>query len=488
MPYSKSSPDLAAFLLDLFPESVNIFDNHGSLPLRLLATKVKSTSSAYGEVDEEIRQKPEKILDLYLKAKPNATADFLTALQALPDWLKDRAVVTPSVQEVLNHKIATRFPTAIILLDFVLYVTIIFYFSFCVPCSIQLRVLKTQDLDGTSNSLQLESSYIRCTEPTDTHHYIYGLAGCSFYFLLRELAQILSLMSLGLFRTWVYDLTNWLDVVTIGSGLYFAGDMYTNNSDIDRFRWMASITMLFYWVAMLSFLKSTFIEFSVFVGGLINVLNRLLAFLTNLFIILTAFSVMFFIIYFDSHMCTCEDEACGPDYDRFNHFCSYEDSILKVYTMLLGEVDEMNFLVNKKEEEFTQTLGVITFSFFMFLVVILLANVLIAIVTDSYGVIKNERAAIVFWSNRLDFIAEMDAISYGPWKSKIDNLTLSQDIIQESFGYNMWKQLTDELTMWDERDVVSIEFFTYLFIRVIIFLFIVLLWLPLGLLTAGILW
>jgi len=203
---------------------------------------------------------------------------------------------------------------------------------------------------------------------------------------------------------------------------------------------------------------------------------------------LTAFSVMFFIIYFDSHMCTCEDEACGPDYDRFNHFCSYEDSILKVYTMLLGEVDEMNFLVNKKEEEFTQTLGVITFSFFMFLVVILLANVLIAIVTDSYGVIKNERAAIVFWSNRLDFIAEMDAISYGPWKSKIDNLTLSQDIIQESFGYNMWKQLTDELTMWDERDVVSIEFFTYLFIRVIIFLFIVLLWLPLGLLTAGILW
>ena len=47
---------------------------------------------------------------------------------------------------------------------------------------------------------------------------------------------------------------------------------------------------------------------------------------------------------------------------------------------------------------------------FSFLVIILLSNVLIAIVTDSYGVIENERAAMVFWSNRLDFVAEIDQI------------------------------------------------------------------------------
>ena len=44
-------------------------------------------------------------------------------------------------------------------------------------------------------------------------------------------------------------------------------------------------------------------------------------------------------------------------------------------------------------------------------VVILLSNVLIAIVTDSYEIIQNDRAAIVFWSNRLDFVAEMDGES-----------------------------------------------------------------------------
>ena len=47
---------------------------------------------------------------------------------------------------------------------------------------------------------------------------------------------------------------------------------------------------------------------------------------------------------------------------------------------------------------------------FAFLVVIPLSNVLIAIVTDSYAVVKDERAAVVFWSNRLDFVAEIDAI------------------------------------------------------------------------------
>ena len=46
-----------------------------------------------------------------------------------------------------------------------------------------------------------------------------------------------------------------------------------------------------------------------------------------------------------------------------------------------------------------------------FFIVILLSNVLIAIVTDSYEIVQNDRAAIVFWCNRLDFVAEMDSIA-----------------------------------------------------------------------------
>ena len=66
--------------------------------------------------------------------------------------------------------------------------------------------------------------------------------------------------------------------------------------------------------------------------------------------------------------------------------------------MLLGEVDEGDFKFDD--------LATVLFILFVFLVVILLANVLIAIVTDSYGVIRNERSAIVFWSNQLDVIGK----------------------------------------------------------------------------------
>ena len=71
--------------------------------------------------------------------------------------------------------------------------------------------------------------------------------------------------------------------------------------------------------------------------------------------------------------------------------------------MLLGEVDEADFDTSR----FATFLYVV----FVFVVVILLATVLIAIVTDSYSVIRNERAAIVFWSNRLDFIVEMAEVT-----------------------------------------------------------------------------
>jgi hypothetical protein len=70
---------------------------------------------------------------------------------------------------------------------------------------------------------------------------------------------------------------------------------------------------------------------------------------------------------------------------------------------VLGEGDEKDF----QESNVSTAL----FVMFLFLCVILLANVLIAIVTDSYKKVCQEstRGHFVFWTNRLDFVAEMDA-------------------------------------------------------------------------------
>ena len=70
----------------------------------------------------------EECLQRFLKAKPNPTADFFTALQSLPESLREKAVLIRVVQELLNKKIGQRFPTAILLLD--LYLQIIGKSSF----------------------------------------------------------------------------------------------------------------------------------------------------------------------------------------------------------------------------------------------------------------------------------------------------------------------------------------------------------------------
>jgi hypothetical protein len=119
-------------------------------------------------------------------------------------------------------------------------------------------------------------------------------------------------------------------------------------------------------------------------------------------------------------------------------YCGFWFSFLSVYTMLLGEVDEKTF----QESNVATTL----FVMFMFLCVILLANVLISIVTDSYTVIQDQRTAYVFCTNRLDFVVEMVVIANGPWKRRAKQVSglgstarnSSNGGIKKTFGKDSW--------------------------------------------------
>ena len=153
--------------------------------------------------------------------------------------------------------------------------------------------------------------------------------------------------------------------------------------------------------------------------------------------------------------------------------------------MLLGEVDETVFNNN--------TVAVVLFVIFMLLVVILLANVLIAIVTDSYKIIQDQRAAIVFWTNRLDFIAQMDAIANGPWKKRlrrvfglrvVDRQSANVDV---TFGKDLWDRLMGLFDGDLDEGLLSIEFFFYTLLRLMAIV-VVPCWIVVGALAAGWLW
>jgi Ankyrin repeats (3 copies)/Ion transport protein/Ankyrin repeats (many copies) len=379
------SPNVIRFLLDQ-PDSlatINTRDHDGYLPLHLLALGLKGYRA-----DPDKRTNVSECLTMYLAAEPKPTADFLTVIQDLPDWLQDTAVVSKHVRNILNEKIVQRFPTSILMLDGIFLVVLIINFAFSTRNHINIRFDPDNYQNETGGAL------------------VMVFAGAT-YFLLRELVQFASLMSLGNLSSWWTDPTNYLDMSVIALVFYYGILMLDPGSGVSNttFRSGAAFTQGTLWVAIIVYLKSTLVDFAVFVGGVFYVVQRLVAFLIAVGVILLAFAQMFYFVYLDTALCRGHDDI-DPDFQgcRFPH-CTFEGSLLKVYTMMMGEIgDETRYSTNLTAQ--------ILFVGYAFLVVILLSNVLIAIVTDSYEIIQNDRAAIVFWSNRLDFVAEMDAITY----------------------------------------------------------------------------
>lgn len=473
----KTVPAAVRLLLSLDKNLVN--STGGSpLPLRVLAEYARSLkSNNNNEYYDERRESIYKCLEYLLNAEPKPTPDFFTALQSLPDWLSERAVVMPSVQNLLNRKISKKLPTAVLMMDFVMQVIMIVFYSLSVVESIQRRFNATGDFEETTAKLPLMDVLP-----------LYISAG---YFLLREIVQIISLVYLSAFRLWLKDPSNYLNVVYVGLFMSWAFIMKEGRGDRDVFRIGAAASVIILWVKLLAYLRNMLIDFAVFVGGVFYVVQRLAAFLIALALILIAFAQMFHTVFQRSEYCATqpydepgvtfldivEDTQCAANQSR--PYCDFWESFLRVYTMLLGEVDETQFE--------SSGVALALFIVFMFLVVILLANVLIAIVTDSYKVIQDQRAAIVFWTNRLDFVAEMDAINnlrsfFGMkehWYSSNSD---------EEFGRQTWKDLMDLYAEDAYEETFSTDALAYIAMRILVALFVIPLWILLGLLSFGWFW
>jgi ankyrin repeat protein len=498
-----ASPGVIRFLLEgEGSQTVNRRDHDGFLPLHLLAKGLEN----YRADGSMQRNNVSECLEMYLSAGPNPDPDFLTALQDLPDWLQDTAVINPHVRNILNQKIIQRFPTSILMLDGYFLIFIIVAFERASENVIHMRYAEARGDPPVPNTSEVAVGVL--------------FLGAS-YFLMRELIQIISLISLGGLRTWFADATNYLDMAVIISVYVNAVIMVTSFvSEVDqlnKFRTLCAFTKLILWVAVIYFLKSVNVQFAVFVGGVYYVVNRLIAFLLAVGIMLLAFAQMFFIIYLEEDVCIKKaDSAIEEEVCVFPH-CNFWLSLLKVYTMMMGEIgDETRYYNNL----WAQLLYVL----YAFVVVILLSNMLIAIVTDLYEVIQHDRAAIVFWSNRLDFVAEMDAIAYGtrkrirscfgeyggsgfapgapsevvelpngaPQLNGRDNPDDDDNAADTKYFREGWKQLMllFDSNLYDDIDLTpgNIEFWCYLCFQILAVIFFIPIWLLAGVITAGWLW
>ena len=347
-----ASPGVLEFLLQGDgAKNVNMRDNEGNLPLHLLNLGLRGLN-----LDEPDKlNNVQNCLKLYLAAQPTASPDFLAALQDLPDWLQDVAVVSPHVRNILNKKIVQRFPTSILMLDGIMLLIIIVCFEVATSDYIEERyggttpsVAPSMTLMPSIENSTLTPSASPSLSPTtldgegDGVGFLIMLYIGASYFLIRELIQVIALCSLGALTSWFYDTTNWLDMAVITLVFYYS--IIMSNPDPDpnaawglgqtegsdepgsAFRAGVAFTKGVLWLAVIYFLKSTQVDFAVFLGGVFYVVQRLVAFLLAVGVILLAFAQMFYIVYQQRPVCQepNDNEDC-----RFPH-CEFKYSLLKV--------------------------------------------------------------------------------------------------------------------------------------------------------------
>jgi hypothetical protein len=443
---------------------INIMDNSGRLPVHCIvmqslslrkAMKVARTPKETAQVRER-EESLKQCLNLYLDAEPDAGAIFLTTVQAMPSWLIDSAITNSYLQNVLNEMITKRFPTAILLID--LYLLILMIVVFWVASS---RCISSRDDCGYNQKNLLVILYSGAT-----------------YYLFRELSQALSMQALGLFQRWSSDTKNWLVVVTFF--LVYADTAVMQFGLLEDSMWfqtLVSLTLAMLCLCFLSFLKFILVGLAVFVHGLVFVLKKLWAFLVCLGVIIVAFSLMFVNLFRGTEYCppsfndTCEDFP----------FCSFMDASLTCIQMLVGQLIP--------NECFPTRLSIIFFVMYIFGACLLLVNVLIAIVIDSYSLIHNERSTMVFWSSRLDFVGELCAMValFTPRRPNSNQ--------QRFHGYR--RAITADMQVWDQMLALyenqelnwrSSESITFLLIRILCAVVVIPCWILAGVVTAGVLW
>lgn len=133
------------------------------------------------------------------------------------------------------------------------------------------------------------------------------------FFFMREVIQIISLLSLNVFKLWLYDPSNYLNVAFVVIVVAWTIMMHTGEGDRDTFRVGTAISVTILWYKLIAYLRNIQLDFAVFVRGLIYVVRRLLAFLVSLGIILFAFAQMFYTVFQQTER--CKDPLQGLDSD-----------------------------------------------------------------------------------------------------------------------------------------------------------------------------
>jgi len=202
----------------------------------------------------------------------------------------------------------------------------------------------------------------------------------------------------------IFTLTSLSTLLVYASIVLASGDGSARDLVSERDKMVQVGTACLLSARCIGFLKGTTINFATFIIMLQEIFVDIQTFVVFMFFIVCMFATMYHLLLANNHFDWEDDAAEGWD--------DWGSAVWKVWGYSLGEVDSGAYPTGDSYWIFA------TFSLVM---IIIMMNILIAIVSDSYSdAIK--RSGQLFWRARLDLISE-----YEPLLPKVENGKLDGD-------------------------------------------------------------
>ena len=219
------------------------------------------------------------------------------------------------------------------------------------------------------------------------------------YFSVRDALQVYVLYTRGLLASYFTSFWNLNDFMAIVSAstmiiltLGKAGSSAPATTQI-----VAAFGTIPHWIKVLGFLRALSLKFATFVLSLLQIFADLRSFLFVLAVIILGSAAQFYLLL-------------GPQSvsDAAPEFESIPETLLSTFRMMVGDTLERDVFAGGSGV-WTSRAAVLLLVMYTFLVNVLLLNILIAVVSDSYEYALI-RARKLFLRARLDLVAELDTL------------------------------------------------------------------------------
>jgi len=304
---------------------------------------------------------------------------FIPSMLAVEEKYIEELSTLPMITTVLDDMMSTPFTSVLFFFDFLLLALQIIFFRMCVD------------------------AYMQRMDSQTVLKLLYATLFSSFHFQMRGIAKYVSLMSKpkansfrknAFFNFWNISYTLCIGmviwcIITIRVYVPLGPDNYLLDT---RIRTQFSITTFLLWLHVLCLIKAVNVKLATFVSAIIQIVKDTMWYVALIVGVVLCFSQVFYTLLFP--------EECGQGCD----IPKPHEYYLKTYSIMLGELDED--IIDAIDGKVIANL---VFYAFTFIMAIIMLNVLIAVISDSYekSLVKSTQ---LFGRARVDLLAEILAL------------------------------------------------------------------------------